>query len=109
MAGFRQILMILEVILNRRSFLTSLVGGIAFAGIGGAAMAKSLVEAAPMPAEPKAGEIDPALKAGLDETDAEFTQYHRRYPRHHRRPPPPPVHHRRPRRVVRNGRVYWVR
>ncbi len=72
-------------------------------------MAKSLTEAAPKPVELAAGEIDPALKAGLDQTDAEFTQYHRRpYPRHHRRPPPP-VHHRRPRRVVRNGRVYWVR
>lgn len=109
MAELRQIPTILEVILNRRSFLTSLVGGLAVAGIGGTAMAKSLVEAAPAPVEPKTGDIDPALKAGLDETDAEFTQYHRR-PRHPRRPPPPPVHHRRrPRRVVRNGRVYWVR
>lgn len=95
--------------MDRRSFITSLFGGIAVAGIGGTAMAKSLTEAAPKPVELAAGEIDPALKAGLDQTDAEFTQYHRRpYPRHHRRPPPP-VHHRRPRRVVRNGRVYWVR
>ncbi len=91
--------------MNRRSFLTSLVGGLAVAGIGGTAMAKSLVEAAPAPVEPKTSEIDPALKAGLDETDAEFTQYYRR----HRRPPPPRVYHRRPRRVVRNGRVYWIR
>ena len=100
--------------MNRRSFLTSLVGGLAVAGIGGTAMAKSLVEAAPAPVEPKTpvasktGDIDPALKAGLDETDAEFTQYYRRHPRHYRRPPPPPVH-RRPRRVIRNGRVYWIR
>lgn len=94
--------------MNRRSFLTSLVGGLAVAGIGGTAMAKSLVETVPVPVEPKTGEIDPALKAGLDETDAEFTQYYRGHPRH-RRPPPPRVYHRRPRRVVRNGRVYWVR
>jgi hypothetical protein len=97
----------LEVTLNRRSFLTSLVGGLAVAGIGGTAMAKNLVEAAPAPVEPKAGDIDPALKAGLDESDAEFTQYYRR-PRHPRRPPPPPVHRRRRRRVVRNGRGSWV-
>lgn len=72
-------------------------------------MAKSLTEVAPAPVEAAAGEIAPALKAGLDQADTEFTQYHRRpYPRHHRRPPPP-VHHRRPRRVVRNGRVYYVR
>lgn len=95
--------------MNRRSFLTSLVGGLAVAAVGGTAMAKSLVETAPAPVEPKTGDIDPALKAGLDETDAAFTQYHHRSPRRHRRPPPPPVHHRRPRRVVRNGRVYWVR
>uniref|UniRef100_A0A9E7ZZM7 Uncharacterized protein n=1 Tax=Bosea sp. NBC_00436 TaxID=2969620 RepID=A0A9E7ZZM7_9HYPH len=95
--------------MDRRSFIASLFGGIAVAGIGGTAMAKSLIETAPAPVEPAAGAIDPALKAGLDQTDAEFTQYHRRpYPRHHRRPPPP-VHHRRPRRVVRNGRVYYVR
>ena len=94
--------------MNRRSFLTSLVGGLAVAGIGGAAMAKGLIEATPAPAEPLTGELDPTLKAGLDETDAAFTQYYRRHPRHYRRPPPP-VHHRRPRRVVRNGRVYWVR
>lgn len=95
--------------MNRRSFLTSLVGGLAVAGIGGTAMAKNLVEAAPAPVEPMTGEIDAALRAGLDETDAEFTQYYHRRPRHYRRPPPPPVHHRRPRRVVRNGRVYYVR
>jgi hypothetical protein len=89
--------------------MTSLFGGLAVAGIGGTAMAKGLIEAAPAPVEPASGEIDQALKAGLDETDAEFTQYYRRHPRAHRRPPPPPVHHRRPRRVVRNGRVYWVR
>ncbi len=96
--------------MDRRSFITSLFGGIAVAGIGGTAMAKSLNEVATKPAGPVAHDIDPALKAGLDQTDAEFSQYHRRpYPRHHRRPPPPPVHHRRPRRVVRNGRVYYVR
>lgn len=95
--------------MDRRSFITSLFGGIAVAGIGGTAMAKSLIEAAPAPLKAAASDIDPALKAGLDQTDAEFTQYHRHhYPRHHRRPPPP-VHHRRPRRVVRNGRVYYVR
>lgn len=101
--------------MNRRSFLTSLFGGLAVAGIGGAALAKNLVEAAPSPVEPAAGAIDPALKAGLDETDAAFTQYYHGRPRHHRRPPPPMHHrrhppmHRRPRRVIRNGRVYYVR
>lgn len=95
--------------MNRRSFLTSLFGGLAVAGIGGTAMAKGLVESTPAPVEPATGELDPALKAGLDETDAAFTQYRHRRPRPHHRRPPPPVHHRRPRRVVRNGRVYYVR
>lgn len=104
--------------MNRRSFLTSLFGGLAVAGIGGTAMAKSMIEAAAAPAEAAAGELDANLKAGLDQADTEFTQYHRGHPshyrghpsryRHHRRPPPPPVH-RRPRRVVRNGRVYYIR
>ena len=95
----------------------SLFGGLAAASLGGTAFAQA---ASPKPeatpATPAPAEIDAATKAGLDEAEAEFTQHHR----HHRRPPHhyrhphrrPPVHrpiHRRPRRVVRNGRVYYIR
>ncbi len=61
--------------MNRRSFVMSLFGGVAAAGVAGTAFAKSAsTGAAIAPALPATGEIDAALKAGLDQTDANFNQ-----------------------------------
>lgn len=94
----------------------SLFGGLAAASLGGTAIAQA---ASPKPevapAMPAGSEIDAATKAGLDQAEAEFTQYrhHRRPPHHyrhpHRRPPVYRSVRRRPHRVVRNGRVYYIR
>lgn len=110
--------------------MMSLFGGLAVAGLGGAAIAEAATQQmksapatpAPPPAAPAEGDIGASTSAALDETDAAFSQmgrhphvrpYHR--PRHnpHGRPiyrgpvrRGPVRRHRR--RVVRNGRVYWV-
>lgn len=54
--------------MDRRAFVLSLFGGLAAAGFGGIAQAAS-----PAPA-PGPEELAPALKAGLDEADADFNQ-----------------------------------
>lgn len=64
--------------MDRRSFILSLVGGMAAASVGGIAMAQAAQTrptAEPLQAEPAAASVD--AKA-LDETDAEFSQYYRR-------------------------------
>ncbi|WP_293796807.1 hypothetical protein [uncultured Bosea sp.] len=109
--------------MDRRSFITSLFGGLAIASIGGAALAGTdLAKAAapapqPLPpADPQALDAKTARK--LDEADAEFTQVVRRERvyRHNRRGRPVVVDRRvvvrrdrfgRPvRRVVTRRRVY---
>jgi hypothetical protein len=63
----------LEEILDRRSFVLSLFGGLAAASVGGLGIAQA---AATAPAAPLPGSEDlaPELKAGLDQTDADFSQ-----------------------------------
>lgn len=69
--------------MNRRSFVMSLFGGVAAASVAGAAFAQSAGKAALAPT----GEIDDALKAALDQTDADFNQVSVRIgPRRRRRP-----------------------
>jgi hypothetical protein len=64
--------------MDRRSFVLSLFGGLAAAGLGGASIAQAAPAGIdPVPAAPE-GEIDAALKARLDHTDADFTQVVRR-------------------------------
>lgn len=66
--------------MHRRSFVLSLFGGLAATGVGGASLAQAASGTAkidPIPAAPT-GEIDAALKAKLDQTDADFTQVVRR-------------------------------
>ena len=58
----------LEEILDRRSFMLSLFGGLAAASVGGMGIARAAS------APPAAEGLDPDLKAGLDKTDAEFSQ-----------------------------------
>lgn len=71
--------------MNRRSFVTALIGGVAAASVGGAAFAKSTGSAL---AAPATGEIDDALKTALDQTDADFNQVSVRIgPRPRRRRP----------------------
>lgn len=70
--------------MDRRSFITSLIGGFAVASLGGIAIAVAAPSATAPSPEPDA---DAALAAGkaeaLDGTDAGYSQYsHRR--RHHR-------------------------
>lgn len=71
--------------MDRRSFITMLVGGFAVASLGGAAMAQAGQKAAPMP-EPVDEGVGLDAKA-LDQADAEFSQYYyyRRRPRWRRR------------------------
>ena len=74
--------------MDRRSFITTLIGGFAVAGLGGAALAR-----APEAARPVAPKRDPVADGvkldseALDKTDAEFSQYYyRRRRRYYRRP-----------------------
>ena len=57
--------------MNRRSFVIGLFGGIAATGLGGAAIAR---EAAATSLDAATGELAPAVKAGLDQADADFSQ-----------------------------------
>lgn len=58
--------------------MLSLFGGLAAASVGGASLAQAASTTVdPMPVAPD-GEIDAALKAQLDKTDADFTQVRRR-------------------------------
>lgn len=77
--------------MDRRSFLMTLVGGFAAAGMGGIAAAEAAQPVlAPKPeAEPaKDGEaLTAEVKEALDKTDAEFSQYYYyRRPRYYARP-----------------------
>ncbi|CAN7186753.1 hypothetical protein [Bosea sp. LjRoot237] len=54
--------------MNRRSFVLSLFGGFAAASVGGMGIAQAAVPA------PAAEDLAPALKAGLDKADADFSQ-----------------------------------
>jgi len=81
-----------EDVVDRRSFIMTLIGGMAAASIGGIAVAEA--------AQPKPGSLPNPLPAGddeailakakeeLDKTDAEFSQYYyyRRRPRYYARP-----------------------
>lgn len=102
--------------MDRRSFVVSLFGGLAAASLGGTAIAQAASRTPELAPTQPVGEIEASTKAALDQADAEFSQmhpnhrsyhhrpYHRRRPRHAR-----PVVIPRHRRVVRNGRVYYVR
>lgn len=77
--------------MDRRSFLMTLVGGLAAAGMGGIAAAEAAQpKLAPLPdAEPNKGEeaVTAEMKEALDKTDAEFSQYYYyRRPRYYARP-----------------------
>jgi hypothetical protein len=79
--------------MDRRSFLISLLGGMAAAGLGGAAVAQAAAPVtAPEPAAlPAGGSDEPvseAMAEGLDKADTEFSQYYyyRRRPRYYARP-----------------------
>jgi hypothetical protein len=81
----------LEDVVDRRSFIMTLIGGMAAASIGGVAVAEAAQpKSAPLPdpAPAKDGEaVAPELKDALDKTDAEFSQYYyRRRPRYYARP-----------------------
>lgn len=76
--------------MDRRAFITALIGGIAAVGLGSA----TAVEAAPI--SDKAGEALPAETGlALDGADAEFVRHRRHHHRHHRRRRHPPRHWRR--------------
>ena len=85
----------LEVVVDRRSFLMTLVGGLAAAGMGGIAAAEAAQPKVappapapqPEPAQPKGDEtVTAEMKKALDKTDAEFSQYYYyRRPRYYRR------------------------
>ncbi|WP_168166031.1 hypothetical protein [Bosea sp. PAMC 26642] len=65
----------LEKLVDRRSFVVSLFGGLAVAGLGGASIAQAATpKSDPAPAAPAAGAINTATKAGLDQADADFNQ-----------------------------------
>ncbi len=77
--------------MDRRSFLMTLVGGFAAAGMGGIAVAEAAQpKLAPVPdAEPNKGDeaVTAEMKEALDKTDAEFSQYYYyRRPRYYARP-----------------------
>ncbi|WP_306225181.1 hypothetical protein [Bosea beijingensis] len=77
--------------MDRRSFLMTLVGGFAAAGMGGIAVAEAAQpKLAPLPdTEPNKGEeaVTAEMKEALDKTDAEFSQYYYyRRPRYYARP-----------------------
>lgn len=63
----------LEEILDRRSFMVSLFGGLAAASLAGMGIAQAAT-AAPATAAPKPEELVPALKDRLDNTEADFSQ-----------------------------------
>jgi hypothetical protein len=63
----------LEEILNRRSFMVSLFGGLAAASVAGMGIAQAAT-AAPATAVPNPEELVPALKDRLDNTEADFSQ-----------------------------------
>jgi hypothetical protein len=83
---------VLEEVVDRRSFIMTLIGGMAAASLGGVAVAEAAqVKPVPSPA-PEPARADDQIAAGtkeaLDQTEAEFSQYYyyRRRPRYYRRP-----------------------
>jgi arylamine N-acetyltransferase len=82
-------------LMDRRSFILSLIGGAAAASVGAVAMA----QAAPVPLAPEPVDAKPAephAARSLDDTDAAFSRHrYRHHRRHHRR------HYRRHRRYYR--------
>ncbi len=61
--------------MDRRSFVLSLFGGLAAAGLGGAAIAQAATgNATQTPEMLPANELNAVTKAALDRTDADFTQ-----------------------------------
>jgi hypothetical protein len=87
---------------DRRSFMMSLFGGLAAAGLGGTAIAQAATRKPGLaPAMPASGGLDAATKAALDQADADFNQVVIRERTVVRRPRP--VVHRRP--VVVRERV----
>jgi hypothetical protein len=82
-------------LMDRRSFILSLIGGAAAASVGAVAMAQATpVTLAPEPVDAKPAE--PHAARSLDDADAEFSRYHRRHHRRHYR-----RHYRRHRRYYR--------
>jgi hypothetical protein len=89
---------------DRRSFLTTLIGGFAAASVGGVAVAQAAQPVAPKPEPVNDGvTLD---SAALDKIDAEFSQYYyyRRRPRWRRR-----YYYRRPYGYYRRRRFYGGR
>jgi hypothetical protein len=88
---------------DRRSFITTLIGGFAAASFGGVAVAQ-----AAQPVAPTLDPVDDGVKLdaeALDKTDAEFSQYYyRRRPRWRRR-----YYYRRPYGYYRRRRFYGGR
>jgi hypothetical protein len=88
---------------DRRSFITTLIGGFAAASLGGVAAAQAAA-----PVAPKLEPVDDGGKLdaeALDKTDAEFSQYYyRRRPRWRRR-----YYYRRPYGFYRRRRFYGGR
>lgn len=72
--------------MDRRSFITTLIGGFAVASLGGIAMAEAApAKLAPEPTPPAGeGEVSAETKQGLDGTEAEFSQYYYRRPYYRR-------------------------
>lgn len=98
--------------MDRRSFVLSIFGGVAAAGLGGTAIAQAATRSLDIAPAPAAVGLDAATKAALDKTDADFSQVVVRErvvvrrPRRYRRPVV--VRRtvvRRPRRVVVRRRV----
>ncbi len=64
--------------MDRRSFILSLIGGAAAASVGAVAMAQATpVTLAPEPVGAKP--VEPHAARSLDDTDAQFSRYLRRY------------------------------
>ncbi len=68
--------------MDRRSFITALIGGIAAASVGGIAVAEAAQPA--LPRDPDALAADTA--AAVDATEADFSQYYYGRRRYYRRP-----------------------
>lgn len=69
--------------MDRRSFLTALIGGFTLAGFGGATIAEA-AESAPSP-KPAGGDLPRETAEALDGQDAEFSRRRRRRHWHRRR------------------------
>ncbi|WP_439497573.1 hypothetical protein [Bosea sp. (in: a-proteobacteria)] len=68
--------------MDRRSFITALIGGLAAASVGGIAAAEAAQPA--LPRDPDA--LSPDTAQAVDATEADFSQYYYGRRRHYRRP-----------------------